>query len=147
MSCGGGLMIKEKSCGAVVYKFINNELYILILNMRLGHVSIPKGHVENNETELETTLREIKEETNLDVTVDTNFRKTINYSPYEGISKDVVFFVAAYKDGIIKEQESEVDKAFWAPFKDAISYLTYQSDKDVVESAIEYILKEKRNKE
>ncbi len=136
-------MKKEKSCGAVVYKYENNQLYILILKMKLGHFSIPKGHVENNETELETTLREIKEETNLDVIVDTNFREKITYSPYEGITKDVIFFVASYQSGLIKEQKSEVENAFWVLAKDACSYLTHQSDRDVVHSAIQYITKRK----
>ena len=59
-------MIKEKSCGAVVYKKEEEKIYFLIEEMKAGHYSIPKGHVENNETEIETALREIKEETNLD---------------------------------------------------------------------------------
>ena len=62
-------MTREKSCGAVVYKIENDDIRILIEKMKLGHYSIPKGHVENNETEIETALREIKEETNLDVII------------------------------------------------------------------------------
>ena len=37
---------KEKSCGAVVYKIINDQRYYLVEKMNLGHTSIPKGHVE-----------------------------------------------------------------------------------------------------
>ena len=86
-------MIKEKSCGAVVYKK-DSTLKFLIEYMSQGHISLPKGHVENNETEIETALREIKEETSLDVIIDTNFREIISYSPKKGVIKDVVFFVA-----------------------------------------------------
>ena len=35
-------MKKEKSCGAVVYQFQDDQLYLLILKMRKGHYSIPK---------------------------------------------------------------------------------------------------------
>ena len=54
-------MIKEKSCGAVVYKIVNNQYYFLIEKMKRGHFSIPKGHVEKGESGLETAYREIKE--------------------------------------------------------------------------------------
>ena len=77
-------MRKEKSCGAVIYKYIDNELFILLLKHNLGHWSFAKGHVEDSETEQETAIREIKEETNLDVTINSDFRYVITYSPYEG---------------------------------------------------------------
>ena len=41
-------MIKEKSCGAVVYKIIYNKIFFLIEKMKRGHFSLPKGHVEDN---------------------------------------------------------------------------------------------------
>ena len=44
-----------------------------------GFIGFPKGHVEKDETEIETAIREIKEETNIDVKVDTNFRTEISY--------------------------------------------------------------------
>ena len=87
-------MIKEKSCGAVIFKIIDNQIYFLVEHMKKGHYALTKGHVENNETEVQTAIREIKEETNLDVIIDTNFREVITYSPYEGCIKDVVFFIA-----------------------------------------------------
>ncbi len=135
-------MKKEKSCGAVVYQFQDDQLYLLILKMRKGHYSIPKGHVENQESEEETALREIKEETNLKVKIDTNFREVITYFPFEGVSKDVVFFVAKYIDGEVKEQESEVEKAMWLNIEDALNILTHKSDQEVVKKAIQYITKE-----
>ena len=30
-------MKKEKSCGAVIYKFEENEVYVLLLKHNLGH--------------------------------------------------------------------------------------------------------------
>ena len=77
-------MKKEKSCGAVVYKIINNQIFFLIEKMQRGHFSIPKGHVENNETEIETALREIKEETNLEVESIGMFINTFDYLSKSG---------------------------------------------------------------
>lgn len=137
-------MIKEKSCGAVTYKLENNTILYLIEFMALGHISLPKGHVENNETEVETVLREIKEETNLDVKVDTNFRYTITYSPKENVIKDVVFFVAEAISENLINQECEVSSLKWMSFNEAIEILTYQSDKDVLTNANEYLLKNEK---
>ncbi len=132
-------MIKEKSCGAVVYKYENGELLFLIEKMKAGHVSIPKGHVENDETEEQTAAREIKEETNLEVELDTNFRKTITFSPYEGCTKDVVFFVAKAKTFELINQECEVSGLLWANERDALEMITHDSDKGVLKAAAEYI--------
>lgn len=83
-------MIKEKSCGAVVYTTKNGEIEYLLVQMMGGHYSFPKGHVESGESEEQTALREIKEETDLDVSLDTAFRQSVVYSPYVGCEKEVV---------------------------------------------------------
>lgn len=132
-------MIKEKSCGAVVYKKEEEKIYFLIEEMKAGHYSIPKGHVENNETEIETALREIKEETNLEVNLDSNFREVVSYSPYEGCIKDVVFFVAEAKTFDMKEQLIEVTSLKWLEPVDAINILTFDSDKEVLRKALKYL--------
>ncbi|MBQ8292511.1 MAG: NUDIX domain-containing protein [Bacilli bacterium] len=132
-------MIKEKSCGAVVYKKENGQIYILIEKMKKGHYSIPKGHVENNETEIETATREIKEETNLEVEIDTNFKEVVSYSPYEGCIKDVVFFVAEAKTFDLINQEVEVSNLLWLKPVEAIEILTFGSDKEVVKKALKYL--------
>ena len=132
-------MIKEKSCGAVVYKKEEETIYFLIEEMKAGHYSIPKGHVENNETEIETALREIKEETNLEVNLDSNFREVVSYSPYEGCIKDVVFFVAESKTFDMKEQLIEVTSLKWLEPVDAINILTFDSDKEVLRKALKYL--------
>ncbi|MDO4458634.1 MAG: NUDIX domain-containing protein [Clostridia bacterium] len=129
----------EKSCGAVVYKFESENRLYLIEHMALGHISLPKGHVEDGETEAETALREIREETNLEAELDTNFRKTITYSPFEGITKDVVFFTAKAKEGALINQESEVSGLEWLSFEDAMNILTYDTDKEVLTAAHEYL--------
>ncbi len=134
-------MIKEKSCGAVLYKYINGVRYYLCLHMSLGHDSICKGHVEGNETEEETALREIKEETSLDAVLDTNFREVITYSPYKDCIKDVVFFVGVIKEGQQKPQLEEVTDISFLTLDEMMKTLTYDSDKEVVKKADEYLNK------
>lgn len=134
---------KRKSCGAVVYKMENDTPLFLIEHMVKGHISIPKGHVERKETEEETALREILEETNLKVDLDTGFRHTITYSPKKGVLKDVVFFIAEAKTGEMKNQASEVKKLEWLPIDQAVEAVTYDDDKETLIKGMEY-LKEKQ---
>lgn len=138
-------MIREKSCGAVVYYLhSNNEKYYLVERARKGHKSLCKGHVENDETETETALREIKEETGLTVDIDDGFRETIEYSPYPGCMKEVVFFVARAHTLDVTPQESEVSQIYWLPYSAAMESLTHQSDRDVLTKAREYILQNEK---
>ena len=66
----------EKSCGAVVFTTMDGEIkYLLISNLQ-GIYSFPKGHVQDNETEVETALREVYEETNLRIKLIEGFRTT-----------------------------------------------------------------------
>ena len=53
---------------------------LLIRHKNGGHWAFPKGHVEKKETEEDTALREIREETGLEVLLDTGFRRAVTYS-------------------------------------------------------------------
>ena len=55
----------EKSCGTIPYTLINGTIHFLLIKAKDGFCGFPKGHMENNETEIETALRETKEETSL----------------------------------------------------------------------------------
>ena len=87
-------MKREKSCGALVYRYEGDRLMLLLLRHRHGgHWSFPKGHVEGEETEIETALREIREETGLSVSLREGFRHTVEYYPKPGVRKHVVYFL------------------------------------------------------
>ena len=133
-------MKKEKSCGAIIYRIKNKKLEFLILKMQLGHYSNCKGHMEKGETESATALREIKEETNLEVELDTSFSHKITYSPAEGVIKDVIFFVATPISGTLKVQEAEVSEALWLTYDKAYRILTYDQDKRTLSLAYRYLL-------
>ena len=132
-------MKHEKSCGAVVYKVEDGQLLFLVEHMVKGHISIPKGHVEGNETEEETALREIREETGLEVELDTVFRHETSWSPSEGIMKQVIFFCAKPIGGMLKNQEEEVSLLRWLPYREAIDTVTYDSVREVLAHAVIYL--------
>ena len=130
---------KEISCGAIVYRYLGTDLYILMIQMNVGHWSFPKGHVEGNESELETAVREVKEETNIDIIIDRNFREMTTYSPLSGVLKDVVYFVASPISNHLVAQEEEVSDVKWVHSDDALNIVTYESDRNILYQAIQYI--------
>ncbi len=130
----------EKSCGAIVYrKFHGNTEILLIRHIKSGYWSFPKGHVEGSETEEETAKREIKEETNIDVLIDTGFRETVSFSPRRDTTKTVVYFVAKALNSDTKPQAEEISEIRWVEIGQAISHLTYDNDKLVVSKAKAFI--------
>lgn len=128
-------MKKEYSYGAVVYQYQEEKLLFLIEHMALGHISLPKGHIEEGETPVECTLREIKEETNLDVAVDDSFQYVITYSPFPDVIKDVTFFLATPKTFTLKQQLEEVSSLEWLEYDEAYDLLTYDTDKKTLQAA------------
>lgn len=129
-------MINEKSCGAIVYrKHHGNTEILLIKHVNSGHWSFPKGHVEENETEVETALREIKEETGIDVIIDPTFRETVSYSPKKDTQKVVVYFIAKAKNFEYIPQEEEISDIKWVEIGHALTILTYENDRSIVNKA------------
>ncbi|MGN1417351.1 MAG: bis(5'-nucleosyl)-tetraphosphatase [Oscillospiraceae bacterium] len=129
-------MTFEKSCGAVVYrKHHGNTEILLIKHLNSGHWSFPKGHVEEGETEIQTALREIKEETDIDVMIDPTFRETVTYFPKKETQKVVVYFMAKAKNFDFTPQETEIADIRWVDICHAASLLTYENDKTIVAKA------------
>ena len=108
---------------------------LLIKHINSGHWSFPKGHVEGDETELETARREIKEETGLDVILDQTFRETVSYSPRRDTQKVVVYFLALARNYDYVPQEEEIAEIRWVDIVRASHMLTYENDKTIVNKA------------
>lgn len=140
---GGFRQMKyEKSCGAVILRRENNQCFtLLIQNKNGGHWAFPKGHTEGNETERETAMREVLEETGLDICIHTDFRFVIQYSPMPEVMKDVVYFLAEVSSAEVHCQEEEIEAACWLPLDEAEAKVTFPQDKSVMRAAAEYTKK------
>lgn len=135
-------MKQEKSCGAVIVTKEKEHPKVLLIKHHNGdHWAFPKGHVEGTETEEETALREIMEETHLTVELDTQFRHVVRYSPYEGTVKDVIYFIAYAAEQAIHKQKEEVLDSTWLSFEEALTLITYENDRTVLEAAMHYLAK------
>ena len=125
----------EKSCGGiVVHKFEDNYKVLLIKFMpNKGEViyGFPKGHIENNETELETARREIKEEVGLNIEFINGFRKNVYYCYSKSFIKEAVYFGAISSSKKVNCQVGEVEDYLWCDFNEVNKHLTYQYDKNI----------------
>lgn len=136
----GKMMNYEKSCGAIVFrKYHGNTEILLVRHLKAGHWSFPKGHMEAGETEEETARREIKEETGLDVLLDTGFRETVTYSPKRNTKKTVVYFVGMATSHELVPQKEEISQLRWLEIDQANAALTYDNDKAIVSKAKAFI--------
>ena len=83
-------MKTEKACGAVIE---NEDGKILVIFQNNGFWGFPKGHVEENETEAETAVREVFEETGLWVALNEENRFEFSYDIKDrNVHKIVVLF-------------------------------------------------------
>lgn len=126
----------EKSCGAIIfYKTKQNTKILLVKNNNGRYWSFPKGHIEDGENEQQTAIREIKEETGLEVTIFDNFREISEYCPFGKIRKRVVFFLARAFTDNVKIQEEEIDSYIWVDLQQARKMCTYDNDLRIIEKA------------
>lgn len=84
----------RKSCGVIPYRKVEGRIeYLLLFQHGSQTWSFPKGHMDAGETELDTALRELREETGLTAELLPNFRETVRYNMSNLTYKDVVLFL------------------------------------------------------
>ena len=134
-------MMYEKSCGFIVYRESGGVREYLLVSALNGKYGFPKGHVERGETEHETAVRELKEETNLEVRAIDGFRREIEYSlpQKRGTIKRCVYFLGEYTEGELIRQEEEILDAVFVPFEQAIAMIPYANARAVLQEADEYL--------
>lgn len=126
----------EKSCGAIIFfKNRQNTKILLVKNNNGRYWSFPKGHIEDGENEQQTAVREIKEETGLDVVIEKGFREISEYCPFGRIRKRVVFFLAQAFTDNVKIQEEEIDSYIWVDLQQARKMCSYDNDLRIIEKA------------
>ena len=131
-------MEKEKSCGAVV---INDRNEVLLVKTVKGFYGFPKGHVEAGEKEEETAIREVKEETNVDIDIIDDKKFLLSYKVDGIIEKDVILFIARPISNNLKKQESEIKEVSWVAIDRVNSYFEFDNIKDLWNSKIKpYII-------
>ena len=130
----------EKSCGAVIFRRDGGQLRFLIVKNKKGrNWGFPKGHVELGENEEQTALREVREETGLNVRICRGFRAVSRYALWKRASKRVVFFLAESYSGEVQVQEEEIERARWLSYPAAMSFFRFDNDRRVLKSAVSWM--------
>lgn len=137
-------MAIEITNGAVVYRKNNGEIeYLLLESQNKGHFwGFPKGHVEGNETLEETAKREIKEETQLVLPIDTSFHVYTEYDLPNGNRKQMTLYTADLTQSEdIHLQAEEIKNCGWFNYADARERLTYDNLKQLLDQVNDHLTK------
>jgi len=134
--------MEEKSAGAVIYRNDNGKIKYLILLYGAGHWDYVKGHVEPDEEEEETVLREAEEEAGLiDLKLIPGFTERVSYFYKKNdktISKEVVFYLGETQTKEIK-LSTEHKEYKWLELDKAVKKVTYKNSTAVLKKADKFI--------
>jgi 8-oxo-dGTP pyrophosphatase MutT (NUDIX family) len=144
---------QEISAGAVVYKKIKNEFYfLLVYSVKNKEWSFPKGHIEQNENEIETAKREIFEETGINnLNFIDGFKFTDSYltkgvlpNTAGGIVKKNVIYYLCYTDSdYINPNNDEINNCKWFNFDQAIKILKFETQHKLLKQVLNLLKGEK----
>ena len=115
--------LQRKSCGVIPYRMVNGEKeFLLVYEKRSKIWSLPKGHMEAGETEVQTALRELYEETGLSAQLDLNASVSVSYPVGPRSEKEVVFYLGEVS-GDETMQEDEIEHYHWVSLPELKDYL------------------------
>lgn len=135
-------MITEKSCGAIVFTRDNDDLRYVIVQSKAGFYGFPKGHVEDKESEQETALREVWEETGLEITLIPGFREEDRYtycSDQKTTEKQIVYFLGECPKSVLIPQMEELISAQLMDYDSARAAFQFENLKRILAQAHDFI--------
>ncbi len=140
----------EKSAGAIIFRKEKDSIYYLLLRYQsqgkrgLDYWGFPKGHIEGKETEKDTAIREVEEETGItDLKLVNDFKYFINYKfRKEGrvVFKTVTFFIAETNIKDVQVSFEHIGYQ-WIKYSQAIKELSFVNDIAMLKKANRFITK------
>jgi 8-oxo-dGTP pyrophosphatase MutT (NUDIX family) len=133
---------RATSCGGVVLRETDGVVEICLGKRRRerdgASWTLPKGTPDNSETVEQTALREVKEETGLEVRISAPVGAIEYFFTQSGmrIHKTVHFFLMEAVGGSLERHDHEFDEVRWVPIDEAMSLLSYPTERQVVETAL-----------
>ena len=128
------------SYGAVVLESTDRGCMVLLVTGFNG-LSFPKGHIEQGETDEQTALREVKEETGIDIEIIKGFKGKSDYSIQGKIEKTVYIFAAKALSTATKIQVEEIEDYKWIDYRSAMKSLRFDNDRSILWRAHSFLKK------
>ncbi len=117
------ISLLRKSCGVLPWREKDGKReYLVVFEAFSQCWSLPKGHMEAGETEIQTAQRELLEETGLSATLDTSRRVVIEY-PISPIGHKQVVFFPGRVSGTPTIRPGEIDRFKWITIDELDAYL------------------------
>jgi 8-oxo-dGTP pyrophosphatase MutT (NUDIX family) len=133
----------EVSAGGVVYRREEESIEIALAarRTRRGDLAwgLAKGAIEPGETEEQAAVREVLEETGLEVDVESDLGDIRYFYVWDGVRvrKRVHFFLMRMTGGDVEDHDTEMEDVRWFPLPSAVKRAAYQGEREVIERAIE----------
>lgn len=126
------------AAGALCWRIVDDKITVLLVHRtKYGDVTIPKGKVDPGEALPQTAVREILEETGLQVALGAPLGVS-TYPLASGREKIVHFWAAEVSDKAIAQSSfvpnGEIAALEWVTIKKARGYLTYERDVEILEA-------------
>ncbi len=134
------------AAGAVLWREIDGKVHILVVHRtQYGDVTIPKGKVDPGETLPQTAVREIAEETGIQVVLGVPLGIS-RYFLANGREKIVHYWAAkATEKAILRSTfvpNGEIAALEWVTIKKARSYLSYPPDVEILNAFAQLVEQE-----
>jgi 8-oxo-dGTP pyrophosphatase MutT (NUDIX family) len=137
---------RQISAGGVAYRRRNGKIEVALISVgKDSRWQLPKGLIDNGEKPEEAAQREVREEAGIETTLDAPIDK-IEYwyfATEKGsrvrYHKFVYFYLLKYVKGDVRNHDHEVNQARWYEIEEAVEVLAFDSEKKVVEKAIEML--------
>jgi 8-oxo-dGTP pyrophosphatase MutT (NUDIX family) len=132
------------SSGGVVFRGASEDIEVLVCGRHSDKLwALPKGTPEANETLEQTALREVREETGVEVEVDCLVGE-IKYwfsRPQEGVRyyKTVRHYLLRPIGGDPSQHDHEFDEVRWLPVNEALGLLTYPNEVRILNMALDLV--------
>ncbi|HCC04942.1 TPA: transcription antitermination factor NusB [Patescibacteria group bacterium] len=143
------LMPIDRKAGAVVYAEHDGDVYVALVHDVFGHWTLSKGGVEEGESDEEATVREIKEEMDLDIKIVEKLGENeyVASHPEKGkIRKHVSYYLAEspFTEVKLEEGKGGLDDARWFKLADILELNFYHDMLPIITKAINILLSLKK---
>ena len=136
----------ETAAGGVLFRHGRNGPEVVVGEQRdrltgARTLRLPKGKTQRRETLEQAALREVREETGLAGRIVAPLGR-VDYTYGEAgstVAKTVHFFLMEWESGVAETPDGELARIAWVPIEEARRSLTYDTERAMLERAIEHL--------